>query len=67
MKAVNKFMAVGTAPNGEQYQCNFSVVVDLSMQPTQAQMNEAVQIAMRQFKEYHPTGQIIGRQDFQIQ
>lgn len=63
---VNAFAAIGTAPNGEEYRCDFNVRVDMSQNPTQQQMNGALQFAMNQFKQYHPTGRIVAQKNFQM-
>lgn len=58
------FRAIAVNEFGQTYDASFSIT---QVQPgaTQQDLDNVVQSAIQMFREYHPNGQIIGRQIIQ--
>jgi hypothetical protein len=61
MQAIG-FKAEGYDAEGV-YDCSFMITFPLEARPDPREVQRVEQDAIRQFKEYHPTGQIRGRME----
>lgn len=57
------FKATGRDEVGKEYDCSFMVSHVANQPISQGQVNEAIQLAIKQFQEYHPTGNITAKME----